>query len=263
MRSPGFACLGAVFLAALLCPPAAADIVTIDDVPSYGQSPFGFEGYPTGFPGCAPTAGGMVIGYWDAHGYDDLITGSNSWTGNRAGVEAMIGSEGHYDDYWGEDADPPHHANNCVADFMATSRDPKPDGATSENNVHYGMVEYTKYRGYADANGWYALHGGLWDLFVTEIDAGRPMAFAVDTGGDGEANHAVAAFGYDDTAGAERYYYYDPNDVGTEHDAAFQPVGQAMGVSSGAWFNPIPEPATLTLLAAGLGAMLARRRSRR
>jgi len=226
-------------LLAMLCPPAAGNIVRIDGVPSYGQNPAGFSDYPVGFPGCGPTAGGMVIGYWDAHGYDDLITGSNSWTDNRAAVEAMIGSQGYYEDYWGTDADPPQHADDCVADFMGTSRDPKGNGQTAETNLHYGLVEYARARGYASADGWYSPQGGLWNHFVAEIDAGRPMVFAVDTGGDGYANHCVTVIGYDDTAGAERYYYYDPNHVDVEYDAAFQPKGNVMGVSSGAWFDPI------------------------
>ena len=39
-----------------------ADVVTISDVPSYKW-----------YHGCGPTAAGMIIGYWDAHGYDNLI----------------------------------------------------------------------------------------------------------------------------------------------------------------------------------------------
>ena len=231
-------------LLAMLCPAAAGHIVKVSDVPSYGQNPAGFSDYPVGFPGCGPTAGGMVIGYWEGQGYGNLIPGSNSWTDNRPAVEAMIGSQGHYDDYWGTDADPPQHADDCVADFMGTSRDSIPNGATAETNLHSGLVEYAKDLGYASANGWYSLQGGLWNHFVAEIDAGRPMVFAVDTGGDGTANHCVTVIGYDDTAGAERYYYYDPNHVDVEYDAAFQPKGNVMGVSTGHWFDPgdVPVP---------------------
>jgi len=151
----------------------AAGVVILSDVPSYGQNPAGFSGYPVGFPGCAPTAGAMMIGYWDGQGYDNLITGSNSWTDNRANVEAMFGSQGYYDDYWGTDAATPSHADDCVADFMGTSRDPKGDGQTAEANVYLGMVDYAKSRGYANASGWYALYGGLWDVLVAE--RGQPL----------------------------------------------------------------------------------------
>ncbi len=261
MRSPAFLCgLGVL---AVLAPVASGAVVKVSDVPSYAQAPAGFAGYPTGFPGCAPTAGGMVIGYWDGQGYDDLIPGSNSWADNRPAVEAMIGSAGHYDDYWDADATPPLHTDDCVADFMGTSRDPKGNGQTSEAAVYFGLVEYAKSRGYEHANGWFSLFGGLWDRFVAEIDAGRPMVFAVDTGGDGTVNHCVTVVGYDDSPGAERYYYHDPNVVGIEYDAAFQPVGTAMGISSGHWFAPVPEPATLGVMVLGLAATVARGGSRR
>jgi hypothetical protein len=243
-------CIGiAISVTCPLASAATAGVVEISDVPSYEW-----------YRGCGPTAGGMVMGYWDGQGYEDLVTGSNSWATNEANVKAMIASQEHYDDYWDADAPPPHHADNCVADFMGTSRDPKGNGQTAENNLYFGMVEYAKYRGYEHANGWYSPFGGLWDIFVAEIDADRPMVFAVDTNGDGDANHCVTVFGYDDTDGAERYYYYDPNYLDDQRDAAFQPVGHTFGISSGTWFNPVPEPATIGLLAVGSAVRVLRRR---
>ena len=59
--------------------------------------------------GCGPTAVGNVIGYYDTHGYDDLITGdANSQTndvnqamasGGQSGNPNPAGSEKHYEDY--------------------------------------------------------------------------------------------------------------------------------------------------------------------
>src|SRR4030042_4052169 len=59
--------------------------------------------------GCGPTAVGNVIGYYDTHGYNDLITGdANSQTndvnqamasGGESGNPNPPGSEQHYEDY--------------------------------------------------------------------------------------------------------------------------------------------------------------------
>jgi hypothetical protein len=47
--------------------------------------------------GCGPTAAGMVVGYWDGHGFDDLVSGSAA--AQTAAVNAMISSQGNYSDY--------------------------------------------------------------------------------------------------------------------------------------------------------------------
>jgi hypothetical protein len=216
----------------------------------------------------------MIIGYWDDHGYPNLITagvGTNSWTTNQQGVKDTIASPGHIRDYVPtpdrvppEPPDPPdpYHDDDSVADFMGASRDPLGLGWSYENLQCVGMVDYAKYCGYPYAHGFYAYFGGLWDIFVAEIDAGRPMEFFVDTDGDNTASHFVTAIGYDDTPGALQYYCYDTYDH-TEHPYAFarKAKDQLYGIESGSWFNPIPEPATLALLGlGGLGLILGRKR---
>ena len=120
------------------------------------------------YHGCSPTSGMMVLGYWDAYGYSNLIQGSNSWNTNQANIKNAIASPGHISDYalYGlpagtqvnsnglaidylgnplspaEDYNAPSpyadlstispgsaHSNDCLADFMGTSR-------SSLGNVH-------------------------------------------------------------------------------------------------------------------------------
>ena len=47
--------------------------------------------------GCGPTSAGMVIGYWDGQGFDDLVPGDASM--QTAEVNQMMSSTGNYDDY--------------------------------------------------------------------------------------------------------------------------------------------------------------------
>lgn len=160
--------------------------------------------------GCTPTAVTMVLGYWDRHGYDNLIEGdSTTYSGD---VKKVMASDEHYRDY----ADPNDgssssvlpdaseygegHENNSVADFLYTSR--------SELGLKFGWSLYgTEGLG---VHGW-ASHRG-YDDFVTklkhwggfnfktisdEIDAGRPVILSVDSNADGRNDHNVVVFGYD------------------------------------------------------------------
>lgn len=82
--------------------------------------------------GCAPTSGGMLIGYWDAHGYD-LVEGDIS-TYNTTAKNA-IASVDHINNYYigtGDAAgtDSGSHVDNSIADFMDTSVDPLSKGGT-------------------------------------------------------------------------------------------------------------------------------------
>ena len=68
--------------------PSLAEEIVLTDVPSY-----------IWHHGCSPTSGMMVFGYWDAHGYPDLIPGSNDWETNQDNIKNSIASEGHINDY--------------------------------------------------------------------------------------------------------------------------------------------------------------------
>ena len=95
--------------------------------------------------GCGPTAVGMLVGYWDGKGFDDLIPGSAATqtsdatqaiaSGGTASFPWPAGSEQHYEDYASPEDNKPTmlqddalqqgrtpHADNCIADFMRTSR---------------------------------------------------------------------------------------------------------------------------------------------
>jgi autotransporter-associated beta strand protein len=219
--------------------------VIINDVPSY-----------IWYGGCGPTAAGMIMGYWDAHGFPNLITagnGTNSWTTNQQAVKDMMASHEHFYDYWGygDGKDrippPPVHSNNSVADFMGANKGLiLKDGESYEHKQYVGMVGYANYCGYSNASGSLASFGDLWNIFVAEINARRPMEFFVDTNGDKSATHFVAAVGYDDTPGALKYACFDTYDHDV-HWYAFAATasGQLYGIQSGSVFVPPPVPATL------------------
>lgn len=237
----GLGPLGAAsLLIAVAGHPCPAGEIALPDVPAYKW-----------YRGCTPTAGGMVLGYWDAHGYGNLVPGSNDWDANRAAVKEMIASSGHVDDYWGPDAPPPHHADDSVADFMGTSRDPLADGETWLSEVPTGLRDYLAWSGYHTVSAFNAgFWSGFWDLLVAEIGAGRPVVLFVDGGGpgtpgqnfDGRADHFITAFGYDETGGLRRYVGYDTWDLEPHtHEVAAVAPGQPWGIHTGTVF-PLALP---------------------
>jgi len=197
--------------------------------------------------GCGPTAAGMVLGYWDRFGYDDLVPGT-AFT-QTASVAQMIASDGpssHYTDYCepldggaptilpDKSEDPPgdEHPDNCVADYMRTSQ--------SRYGNRYGWSWFSDikraYQGYvASASGgryvatitnlWMSAAPQLtWDVFRAEIDAGRPMVLLVDTDGNDATDHFVTAIGYDQQDGVRRYACLDTWDTSVRW-ADFTPMG--------------------------------------
>jgi len=98
--------------------------------------------------GCSPTSVGMLMGYYDRHGYDgllypDLVPGGvaelNTYGGGSYLVNDIIASSGHIADFYsdapppgddapyygdsGDDVEEPWHSFDCLADFMGTSQD--------------------------------------------------------------------------------------------------------------------------------------------
>jgi hypothetical protein len=262
----------AVFVSALILALSgalsAAIQVEIPDVPNY---PY--------WEGCGPTAGGMIIGYWDAHGGPNLIPGSNDWATNQLAIKDMMASQGHFDDYvgFGTGMDrrdkfptvPPltYHADNSLADYMWSSR----GGAAADTESFPGMqsvglVKYAKeIGGYSNASGNEQSFYYLWDCFVGEINANRPMEFYVaSSAGSSSPDHFVTAFGYRiDDQGHKEYRFYDTYGVVHWEDfVQFVAPGQQWSVYSGTYFTA-PEPATFAFLAFGCAGLVARARKRR
>jgi hypothetical protein len=203
--------------------------------------------------GCGPTAAGMLIGYWDSHGYDWLLSG-NASTQTSAVDEAIassIGSQNHYTDYVlpMDDSTPTilpdkselplgdEHPSNSLADFMHTSQ--------SIYNLRYGwsyfsdfgpsLVDYvqlTNPGGFAaNSTNLYYNSGLTWDVFKAEIDAGRPVGLLVDSDSNGSTDHFVPAFGYDDSSATKMYAAYNTWDYSL-HWYEFGPMvaGKPFGI---------------------------------
>ena len=236
----------------------AANIHMIPEVPAY-----------IWYHGCGPTSTGMIIGYWDAHGFDNLIVGGNDWTANLANVQNMIASPGHIRDYVPTpDRTPtladPYHADDCLADFVGCSRDPLDHGWSYLDQQSPGMFKYVTYRGY---DGWEASYtSGLanaWQALVQEVNAYRPAQLMVDSNGDGALDHFVTAIGYDDTPGANRYAFLNTWDSQV-HWAGWhkEQAGNPWGVYAISMLDPVPEPSCALTLLLGI-ALLRKRRADR
>jgi uncharacterized membrane protein len=184
--------------------------------------------------GCGPTATGMVLGYWDSNGYDELVKGPQ---GNEMfqsdEANAMIASENHVRDYvypldgWVEkdgtlvwvDVKPDKSElggatdDDCLADFMHTSRskDGLVYGQSFVDMVDDALVDYTEwasdgsYRGTASVLRERSLE---WEEVQAEIDAARPMVFVIDWNGDGATDHLVTVLGYCEVGNARLYAFY-------------------------------------------------------
>jgi hypothetical protein len=125
----------------------------------------------------------------------------------------MIASPEHVADYWGEpDPNPGGHADNCVADFMGTSRDPLPNGSTYLSNIALGLESFANWdnpdtatnEAY-HADSWIdyvGLYSGsfTWEAYKEEIDAGKPMLLSLLEyhGGSTWYGHSVVGYGYED-----------------------------------------------------------------
>jgi hypothetical protein len=175
--------------------------------------------------GCGPTAVGMIVGYYDAIGYPDLIPGS-AFSQTTAVNQAIAsggnssnpyppGSERHYEDYARpQDASPnlltddylvqgrTSHTSDCIADFMDTSKSTRSNyyGWSWSSDVGPSFVNYVNLRNttYGPSYTEYRMSDGVmtWSRLTSEINAGRPMVFLVDTDGNAQTDHLVAVIGY-------------------------------------------------------------------
>ena len=203
---------------------AAAGEVVVAGVPAY-----------IWHDGCAPTSTGMVLGYWDGHGFPDLIPGDAS-TPTAAVYQAIAShgsaaAPGNYEDYAlptdsggaikPDKSEPPagdEHVSDSVADFMQTSwsADGLAYGWSYTNMVGPAFTSFAQLRlpgATATATDYYTGSYGSWAftfaVLQQEIDAGRPMVLCVDSNGDGTTDHAVAGIGYRETNGYPEYACWD------------------------------------------------------
>jgi len=239
----------------LASPGHGPNVSVISDVPSY-----------LWYHGCGPTSAGMIIGYWDAHGFGNLIPGSNDWSSNQQAVKDMIASPGHVRDYVPTPdriptLEDPYHADDCVADFCLCSRDPLEYGWSGYRAQDEGLAGYAEYCGYVGSTARNVSLNYLWDELVVAIDAAEPCQFLVDTDGNGGTDHFITVIGYDSTPGDRKYACYNTWDHGV-HWFAYQHIGidRPWGIFGGTFFQPVPEPAMLMPLTLLLG-LLRRRRS--
>ncbi len=231
--------------------------------------------------GCAPTAAGMVIGYWDGQGFSKLVPGVAAT--QTAAVNAMIADDSgypvcspgsdHYRDYscprddWTPTILPDRsqfggaHSSNCVADFMRTS--------WSAAGLRYGWSHFEDVPlalvAYAEnvAPGAYVVNAENhsfrlfpWATFKQEIDGGRPVLLLVDTNGDGNTDHLVTAIGYYDTTTPRRYGVRDTWDTNI-HWYTWREVapGRTWGIYGATTFNIARPPANIAYIYSSLSGM--------
>ncbi|HET6474756.1 MAG TPA: hypothetical protein VFH93_01575, partial [Thermoleophilia bacterium] len=149
--------------------------------------------------GCAPTSVGMIVGYYDGHGFPDLVDGDASSQGANPAVSQMIASHGsaeeprHYEDYAlpketgstvlaDKSAAPAgdEHVSDSVADFMHTSwsSDGLAYGWSFTNMAGPAFAAYVQSRLTGVTANYRRLFYGLTLTFSAlqqEIDAGRPL----------------------------------------------------------------------------------------
>jgi hypothetical protein len=138
----------------------------IEGMPDWNQ----FWGSYGCYSGCAPTAGTNVVGYWDSHGYGNLIDGGN-W---QAAVDEMRNRMG----------------TECTADG---------GGSTNVGNISPGINSYAGAHGYSFASEMWCNGCSVtpsYDRYRGQIDADRPLV--VDVIGHSQyGNHSVAGVGYE------------------------------------------------------------------
>ena len=226
-----------------------------------------FEQLPayTYWYGCVPTAVGMMLGYWDSHGYSKIVPGS-AQTMTQA-VKDMMASPAHIvagqenqpvspsgvGKYWGNGdyrnspSYPKHQKQpDCLADYMKTI-----DAFTYIGKIVPGTLNYLQSRG---QEGWtsqkYTWDQWSWKKFVKTIDRGIPVLGLVDNNGDGHREHAVPIVGYDTET--RQYACYNTWDAELQwFDFAGMKAGQEFGIESVRVLTPPPAKVKLTVLDAG------------
>jgi len=175
--------------------------------------------------GCGPTAVGMVVGYYDVRGFDNLYDGSaasQTYAVNQ-GIASQRSSSnpGHYEDYslpMDDTASQPiadksqsggTHVADSIADYMHTSwsSDGLFYGWSYSDMISPALISYVKSKDsdYTVNSTEYDFDHMPWNILTNEIDNDRPMIFLVDTNADGYTDHFVTVVGYRIYNGQNQY----------------------------------------------------------
>ena len=222
-------CLGvlAVLVSAGL---AGGAPVTLSNVPHYNW-----------YHGCGPTAAASIIGYYEMQGFTGLFD-SDGWDNVKltSNVQDQISSPAHnakYDPH-PDNASLPVPPKTSLACWFQTSVNQQ-YGWSYLSRADDSFEGYAGYRGY-ESDSYYRSYGAMsFDDLVTEIDAGRPMMYLVDTDGNGGTDHFVPILGYDDRGGGDLYYacYTTWSEVESITWKPYRPMGSSWGVGYGIWID--------------------------
>ncbi|MBW1925215.1 MAG: hypothetical protein JRJ35_17315 [Deltaproteobacteria bacterium] len=227
--------------------PGLAQVVTVTDITGI-EVPEYYSGV-----GCGPLAAASLMGYWDQRGYEGLL-GVSGW--DQVRLTSHVSAE-----------------LDILAEYLNTDS----DGWTLSNNVPSGLEAYALNEGgyeFESANHYFSsLHPDeLPSLVMSEIDAGRPLIFLVDTNSDGSSDHFVPVFGYEKDDVSEELLNYEFYKNWSEDEIPFSEnftqaiSGEDWGVNVVTTLvplsepDPVPIPGTLVLLAGGLGGLMAVRK---
>jgi hypothetical protein len=172
----------------------------------------GYSGYISGIPayswyrGCSPTAAGMVLGYWDSHGYPNFPVGTS-----------LI---------------------NELADAMGTGSTWPFDGATWPWMIDDGILAVCQNHGYGgfSATNDYSME---WVEVKNAVNSQRPFVISIFHGGTGSGysqpygDHSVTCAGYSEFS-TPFVNVWDTWDIYSTHYIAY---GNWWGAMS-TWVNP-------------------------
>ena len=180
--------------------------------------------------GTGPTAAAMVLGYYDMHGFPNLIPGDSST--QTAAVNSIIASTEHYNDYALPLDDPgtgiladkselgdAHTPNNCLADWTHTSWSYYGNhyGESDTDPLRNGIDAYANSRGYSEfTTGRFTVYFSedlpeLVSRMINHIDQNRPVIVWACPDGNSDAREYVTVVGYD--TDTQRYACYNTLDT--------------------------------------------------